>query len=554
MASELYREPRLTQDIKWEPPYSLGTVCVWQEYGKSWPLPPRKTPGGRDVRWVVKSSLPNLAQLVAYYAFRERHPALAEPPSRLPYEDPYLLHVFWLALPHIASPAEAVAALSALASQEPLAPTAAAYVLCMGLNAQASPYLGSLGSGTAMELLAAAQGFAGTLRARAAQAPGSALEAQALQELEGALAAAAAYLDAGLALGGVPLWGTVPLMQAVQAAGSSSAGVDALPRVESDPLLDVLLLPPSGSSSAEAGSVWAAFSPLALAEALALEDWDVFRSIPLAELLEAGWDSDRYQNTAQACQRFNGRYEALSLWVSAEVLAAGGVRQAAAVVVRALAVAEALLALGDFSGVFAVCTGLRREDVKRLSSVWALLPPEALRLHERLAALTDDASRNRAYKTVFFAAAAPAPRYAAGAGAAAGSTPAATPPRPAIPHLLSICGDATIVAETNKRWVSLGESGPETLCGVKRARLLLEIWEPVLALQARSAVGWVPEGTRDGPAQLALRAALRPFFFSWSEGPNKDVSERKAAVGRLAALSAQLQPLQGGAVAGGGRG
>ena len=117
---------------------------------------------------------------------------------------------------------------------------------------------------------------------------------------------------------------------------------------------------------------------------------------------------------------------------------------------------------------------------------------------------------------------------------------------PAIPHLLSICGDATIVAETNKRWVSLGEGGAETLCGVKRARLLLEVWEPVLALQGRSAVGWVPEGTREGPAQLALRGALRPFFFSWSEGPNKDVSERKAAVGRLGALSEALQPSAGG--------
>ena len=304
-----------------------------------------------------------------------------------------------------------------------------------------------------------------------------------------------------------------------------------------------------------ATSVWGAFSARALAEALALEDWDVFRSIPLAELLEAGWDSDRYQNTAQACQRFNGRYEALSLWVSAEVLGAGGVRQAAAVLVRALQVAGELLALGDFSGVFAVCTGLRREEVRRLSSVWALLPSEARALHERLAALTDDASRNKAYKAVFFSAARPAPRYASSAGEGGGggggapATPA-TPATPAIPHLLSICGDATIVAETNKRWVSLGESGPETLCGVKRARLLLEVWEPVLALQGRSAVGWVAEGTREGAAALALRGALRPFFFSWSEGPNKDVSERKAAVARLAALSAALQPP--GAPTGGG--
>jgi NADH-quinone oxidoreductase subunit M len=49
----LYREPTLTQDIKWEPPYSLGTICVWREYSGAWPLPARRTPDGRDVRWVV---------------------------------------------------------------------------------------------------------------------------------------------------------------------------------------------------------------------------------------------------------------------------------------------------------------------------------------------------------------------------------------------------------------------------------------------------------------------------------------------------------------------
>ena len=564
----LYREPTLTQEIKWEAPYSLGTICVWREYSLGWPLPARRTAEGRDVRWVVKSSLRNLALLVSYYAFRRRQPALTAPATVLPYEDPDLLHVFWMALPHIATPCEAVAALDALASEglaqgSALASCAAAYALCIGLHAQASPYLGYLGSGTAMELLAAAQGYAAGMRARAA--PGS-LEAQALQELDNALGCAAAFLDAGLSLGGIPLWGCVPLIQAVQraAAGAEPAQQQPLPYVEPDPLLDVLRLPTAATPApASAGSVWAAFSPPALAAALALEDWDLFRSIPLAELLEAGWDSDRYQNTAQACQRFNGRYEALSLWVSAEVLCAGGVREAAAVLVRALAVAGELLALADFSGLFAVCTGLRREEVRRLSSAWALLPPQARAMHERLAALTDDASRNKAYKAVFHAAASPSPRYAqqaaaaggggggagtpvAGSGAGSSSSSSSSSSTPAIPHLLSICGDATIVAETNKRLVALGEGGPEVLCGVKRARLLLEIWEPVLALQGRSEAGWVPEGTREGGAQLALRAALRPFFFSWSEGPNKDVSERKAAVGRLGALSEALQPSAGG--------
>jgi hypothetical protein len=153
------------------------------------------------------------------------------------------------------------------------------------------------------------------------------------------------------------------------------------------------------------------FAPRALAEALALEDWDLFRSIPLMELLEVGWDSDRYQNNAQACVRLNTRYEALSLWVSAEVLCAGGERTSAAVLVRIIETATELRALNDFSGVFAFCTGLRREEVSRLGAVWALLPSRTRAQYDALAALTNDANKNKAYKGVFFSSAQPPSPY-----------------------------------------------------------------------------------------------------------------------------------------------
>jgi len=103
--------------------------------------------------------------------------------------------------------------------------------------------------------------------------------------------------------------------------------------------------------------------------------------------------------------------------------------------------------------------------------------------------------------------------------------------------------EASFIAEQQKLYVSVVEGGECDAINLKRLHMLVETWEPLLEIQARCIVreGYVGRGIRGSPALRALSATLRPFYFSLSEGPSKEMTERKHAIAKLGALSERLQ-------------
>jgi len=124
----------------------------------------------------------------------------------------------------------------------------------------------------------------------------------------------------------------------------------------------------------------------------------LFRAIPASEFLACGWDKARYEHASDAFRRYADHFNAMSLWVTAEVLSQGSNPARAAMVVRFIKVGVCLRRYNNFSGLVQLCLGLRRDIVARLSDTWDLVPAPARERLDALYALTDDRKNYRSYK------------------------------------------------------------------------------------------------------------------------------------------------------------
>jgi len=262
-----------------------------------------------------------------------------------------------------------------------------------------------------------------------------------------------------------------------------------------------------------------------LAEQWTLLDHAAFARIPLQEFLECGWDRARYEHCADAVRAYVDRFNAVALWVSAEVLAQPGDEERAAVITRFAQVASHFRRLNNFCGVSAVGMALRRESVARLRFAWDLVPRAAAARLAELAQMITDREQYRRYKEAL---------RAATTGERAAETPA-------VPHLGAHTMELT-AAEMNLplttelgRAAAAGAKGPPVGVNFKRFRTLLAMAEPLVALQGRCYLQAGVVRAALPAVQGALQTALRPFFFVVDE-------DREAAVARLEARSFRIEP------------
>jgi hypothetical protein len=237
----------------------------------------------------------------------------------------------------------------------------------------------------------------------------------------------------------------------------------------------------------------------------------LFRSIPMGEWLEFGWDNPRYQHQADACRRFVDRFNAFSLWVTAEVLAQPTSTERAAMVVRFVKLAVLLRRYNNFSALAEISTGLRRGCLLNLRSMWSQVPEEATRRLQEVHTLVSDEKNYRNYKSALRA------------------IPAAAP---VVPHL----GAHTSELTAQEMVIPQETSAPngDKLINFNRYRQLISSIAPLLAMQETPF-----EGRPDFPAfsptvHNLLSSTVRPFVFFFEE-------DREKAVAQLAQHAADLE-------------
>ncbi|MCV5263811.1 RasGEF domain-containing protein, partial [Escherichia coli] len=79
-----------------------------------------------------------------------------------------------------------------------------------------------------------------------------------------------------------------------------------------------------------------------------------------------------------AIRRYIDHFNAMALWITAEVLAQPTPATRAATIVRFVRLGVLLLRYNNFSALVELAIALRRDVVARLRATWALVPPPAM--------------------------------------------------------------------------------------------------------------------------------------------------------------------------------
>lgn len=484
---------------------------------------PARSATGSPTEQLRAGSLRALVAFAAYYASRERGCAPTDARHAV---DVDFVDIFWRTLQAFSSGAAVGLAFVSLARSSevegaPLVVASACDALSAGLDARGKPYLGYLPFAQVISLLAASRAVAQITAASARRESDPSVArslTDALTRLEDRIADAEVFLDVAVELGGVARGGTAALGAA--AATFIVSGRAAPPRVSSldyDPVCAVDV----SSSGVGGGFAWHEVPVRTFAEAWAVADFDAFASIPVGELLSAGWDGPRYKHSADGVHAFVDRFNAVAVWVAAEILAPQSPRDRADRVSRFIDIADELRALNDFAGVAEIVFALRREEVKRLSATWAAVRAESTAKHTQLLALVDDRGQYRTYH------------------AALKKLLAQSAPPPIVPHLGAHTMEITVVEMQLPELTDLYYGGPKTAISVKRMRTLWGLVAPLVAMQTRSMAGGgessLPpvDASREKASRIAS-AALRPFFLI-------AVEEREAADRRLLERSTALE-------------
>ncbi len=156
---------------------------------------------------------------------------------------------------------------------------------------------------------------------------------------------------------------------------------------------------------------WVKVPPASMAAAWTLVDHALFCSIPTEDWLGGGWDDSRWQHSADSILRFVDRYQSIAFWAASQVVWAGqgggiaehvddlgGPSDRAAMVVRIVALAQALHKLRNFSTVAALLTGLRLKGLPQLlHATWALVPSSTSAAISSLSSIVSDDQQYKLY-------------------------------------------------------------------------------------------------------------------------------------------------------------
>lgn len=310
------------------------------------------------------------------------------------------------------------------------------------------------------------------------------------------------------------------LKNAVALASSSSSSLLSSPTT-----VDHLFSSSSSTEQAKHESMVKNFKslwecdPSVIAEHWTLLDHKAFASIPIPEFLACGWDKPRYEHSADMIREYIDRFNALALWISAEILVQGSDYGRAAMIVRFIQIASHFRRLNNFCGISAICMALKRESVSRLESSWQYIPKEAMKVLNDLMIMIQDKEQYRRYKEAL---------KTVTTGPNADATPC-------VPHLGAHTMEWTAAEMNLPETTELFKNGPSVI-NFKRYRTLWTMINPIIVLQTRSflATKIIPV-----PNPLLLEVLLgiiRPFHFRWE-------ADRETAVNRLEIRSHEIEPL-----------
>ena len=273
-----------------------------------------------------------------------------------------------------------------------------------------------------------------------------------------------------------------------------------------------------------AGPLWT-YPPLAIAEQWTLLDHAAFCAIPLRELLGCGWDKARFEHSADMVRRYVDRFNAVSLWLSAEVLGQPGDEERAAMITRIVQTAAHLRRLHNYCGVSACVMALRRPSVSRLSFSWELVPAPVTTKLTELSGIVQDKEQYRRYKEVLRTA----------------TTLPNNSDTPAVPHMGAHTMELTAAEMNLPETVDLtratsGSTPPAKGINMKRYRTLLGMVAPLLSLQLRCYLQTGVIAAKNAPLMGAMHSAQRPFYVVVDE-------DRELMVAKLEARSLRVEPV-----------
>ena len=347
-----------------------------------------RTAEGWPLESIKAGGLPGLTAYACFYVSRHKRPQLMGPNQNKIGLDPEFCHVFWAELPGFTTVSALIDAMTAYA-RSPLktGDRTACLTVLDGLIWALAPqqqYASWLHTVSQVELLAGARKVISAVRetlAATGQGALTDLETEALEEAEAVLKEAGRVADSVASTGCTLV--SAPQVDSILASVYGAATRHFPP---SDPPTPVPVASYPTDSATAVDSLWGC--PFeAIAAAWTHAEAAAFRSIAFHEWRVAGWDRARYEHAADGVRRFIDHYNAGALWVTSEVLVGSTPVARAATITRFIQVASTLRRLNNFSALFQIATGLRRDSVARLKDSWALVPPQAMERWQQVLAL-----------------------------------------------------------------------------------------------------------------------------------------------------------------------
>ena len=264
-------------------------------------------------------------------------------------------------------------------------------------------------------------------------------------------------------------------------------------------------------------SLWES-DPAIIAEHWTLLDHKAFASIPIPEFLACGWDKPRYEHSADMIREYIDRFNAIALWISAEILVQSTDYGRAAMIVRFIQIGSHFRRLNNFCGISVICMALKRESISRLESSWQYIPKEAMKVLNDLMIMIQDKEQYRRYKEALKVV-------------TTGNNADATP---CVPHLGAHTMEWTAAEMNLPETTELYKNGPSVI-NFKRYRTLWTMINPIVVLQTRSYVATKIIPVPNPLFLEVLLGVVRPFHFRWE-------ADREAAVSRLEIRSYEIEP------------
>lgn len=145
-----------------------------------------------------------------------------------------------------------------------------------------------------------------------------------------------------------------------------------------------------------------------LAAQICLMDHAQFCKIGQSELLCKNWTRPNRDRKAPNVVAMINNFNRLSLWQASQVVGQPNPEQRAQVIEQAIAIAEHLLLLQNFSGIRALLSGLQHSGVQRLKQSWACVSRRSMQVYENLQKIFDPQKNSATYRSHLSAAIPPA--------------------------------------------------------------------------------------------------------------------------------------------------